>query len=108
MIEEFLFSFIGAFIGAFVVSYIRYKNKGLNNAKDIIQVGKIKMSQTKIDKELEELIKKFEEQNKDETIWVNGNIYTLVQKGTDGISYFPLMSWTKTKALKRLRKWVNN
>ena len=67
------------------------------------------MSQTEIDKELEELVKKYEEQHKDETIWINGNIYTLVQKirGNDGIiSYYPLMKWTKMNALKRLRKWV--
>ena len=63
-------------------------------------------SQTKIESELQELIKKYEEQNPSEVIWVNGNVYTLVQKGDDGISYYPVMKWTKMNALKRLRKWV--
>lgn len=64
------------------------------------------MSQNKLNQELEQLIKKFEEQNPDQTIWINGNIYTLVQKGSDGISYFPLKSLKKMAALRSLREMV--
>ena len=64
------------------------------------------MSQTKIEQELEQLIKKYEEQNPDQAVWVNGNEYTLVQKDSDGVSYFPITTCKKMAALKSLRRMV--